>query len=48
MTSETETGTVDPLEAALALPPSLSPLDRKILEQFPGLVENRDRFIFYQ
>ena len=42
MTSETENSTVDPIEAALALPPSLSPLDRKILEQFPGLVVRKD------
>ncbi len=42
MTSETENSTIDPIEAALALPPSLSPLDRKILEQFPGLVVRKD------
>lgn len=42
MTSENESTTVDPIEAALALPASLTPLDRKILENFPGLVVRKD------
>lgn len=42
MTSENENPTVDPIEAALALPASLTPLDRKILENFPGLVVRKD------
>lgn len=42
MNSEDEKTTVDPIEAVLALPASLTPLDRKILENFPGLVVRKD------
>lgn len=44
MTSENDTrnATPDPLESLLAIPASLTPLDRKILENFPGLVVRKD------
>ncbi len=42
MNSENENTTVDPLDSLLTLPASLTPLDRKILENFPGLVVRKD------
>lgn len=42
MNENTEETSVDPVEAVLAIPVSLSPLDRKILENFPGLVVRKD------
>lgn len=42
MNENTEETSVDPVEAVLAIPASLSPLDRKILENFPGLVVRKD------
>lgn len=42
MNSETETTPVHPVEEVLALPASLTDLDRKILENFPGLVVRKD------
>ncbi len=42
MTSETENTTVTPVAELLALPASLTDLDRKILENFPGLVVRKD------
>ena len=42
MTSNPENPSIDPVEAVLAIPASLSPLDRKILENFPGLVVRKD------
>lgn len=42
MNSNSENQTVDSMEAVLAMPASLSDLDRKILENFPGLVVRKD------
>jgi len=42
MTESSEERTLDPLETAVAAPVTLSPLDRKILERFPGLVVRKD------
>lgn len=42
MNSETENTAVNPVEELLALPASLTDLDRKILENFPGLVVRKD------
>ena len=42
MNKHAEETSVDPVESVLAIPASLSPLDRKILENFPGLVVRKD------
>ena len=42
MTDHTEDSVEDPLEAALSTPVTLGPLDRKIIEDFPGLVVRKD------
>jgi len=42
MTDNSEDRIIDPLEAAIVAPVNLGPLDRKILESFPGLVVRKD------
>lgn len=42
MSEKSEETPVEPVEAVLAIPASLSPLDKKILENFPGLVVRKD------
>ncbi len=42
MSDNPEDSIIDPLEAAVSTPVTLGPLDRKILEQFPGLVVRKD------
>jgi ATP-dependent Lon protease len=42
MTDNTEDQMPDPLEVAISTPVSLGPLDRKIVESFPGLVVRKD------
>ncbi len=42
MSENPEERIIDPLEAAVSTPVTLGPLDRKILEQFPGLVVRKD------
>src|SRR5919109_810879 len=42
MNSENESTVIDQLEESIPLPASLTPLDRKILENFPGLVVRKD------
>lgn len=42
MISNPEKESIDPVESVLAMPASLSALDRKILENFPGLVVRKD------
>jgi ATP-dependent Lon protease len=42
MTNHSEEASTDPLEAAISAPVTLGPLDRKIIEEFPGLVVRKD------
>lgn len=42
MNSNPEKESIDPVESVLAMPASLSALDRKILENYPGLVVRKD------
>src|SRR3989339_602586 len=42
MNSNSENKPLDTVEEILAVPPSLSELDRKILKHFPGLVVRKD------